>query len=40
MTAYIQQLFPGTIVTKVRDAVPNPVLSKLKVNILERYENL
>ncbi len=33
----IQQLIPGSSVSKVLESVKNPVLSKLKVNDLSRY---
>ncbi len=35
---YIQDTFPNTSVTLVREKIVNPVLSKLQVNIVERYE--
>ncbi len=34
---FIQKLIPGAVVAKVLDSVENPVLSKLKVNDLSRY---
>jgi len=36
ISSFIQNIFPSKIV-KVLDSVPNPVLSKLKVNKEERY---
>ncbi len=37
VTDFIQQLIPGSMVSKVLESVENPVLSKLKVNDLSRY---
>lgn len=37
LTDFIQKLIPGAVVAKVLDSVENPVLSKLKVNDLSRY---
>jgi len=34
---YIQAIVPHVKITRVLESVPNPVLSKLKVNILSRY---
>jgi len=34
---YIKSLFPSAQVSKLKENVPNPVLSKLKVNKEERY---
>lgn len=34
---FIQKLIPGARVTKVLDAIENPILSKIKVNDLSRY---
>lgn len=36
-TDYISQIVPDATVTKVLEKTPNPVLSKLKVNMEERY---
>ena len=33
----IQQMMEGAEVDKIREGIPNPVLSKLKVNIEDRY---
>ena len=37
LIGYVQTLVPGTEVKRVRENIPNPVLSKLKVNLDERY---
>ena len=34
---YIIKISPGAIVTLIRENVPNPVLSKQKINIENRY---
>ena len=34
---FIQKLIPGSLVTKILEAVENPILSKLKVNNISRY---
>lgn len=34
---YVTEIIAGAAVTLVRSSVPNPVLSKLKVNIESRY---
>ena len=34
---YLHSVLPDAAITLVRESVPNPVLSKLKVNIEDRY---
>lgn len=34
---FIQNLIPGSLVTRVLESVENPILSKLKVNDISRY---
>ena len=34
---YLNQILPGVLVKLVAQDIPNPVLSKLKVNLEERY---
>ena len=34
---FIRSMVPGAIVERVRENISNPVLSKLKINIDERY---
>ncbi|MCB9358526.1 hypothetical protein H6503_01220 [Candidatus Woesearchaeota archaeon] len=34
---FLKDILPDSHVAKVRDSVPNPVLSKLKVNLEDRY---
>jgi len=37
ITNYLCNIFPDVFVNKVEENIPNPVLSKLKVNITKRY---
>ena len=37
ITEYLNQILPDVSVDLVKENVPNPVLSKLKVNIEDRY---
>jgi len=37
MNEYVRSLVPDAKIEKVGDAIPNPVLSKLKVNLDDRY---
>lgn len=34
---YIFSIIPDAQITRIQDAIPNPVLSKLKVNLDDRY---
>jgi len=34
---YLKKIVPDLNITKVRESVPNPVLSKLKINLEGRY---
>ena len=34
---YLNKIVPDLNTTKVRESVPNPVLSKLKINLEDRY---
>ncbi len=34
---YIKTIVPGADIERVREGIPNPVLSKLKVNLDDRY---
>ena len=35
---YLKKILPDVIVEKIKDKIQNPILSKLKVNIEERYD--
>jgi len=37
VTNYLHKILPEVTVTKAKDGVMNPVLSKLNVNLVERY---
>lgn len=37
MNEFVRSIVPGAKIERVREAISNPVLSKLKVNLDERY---
>ena len=38
VTEYVKTIIEGVTITLIRNSVPNPVLSKLQVNLEDRYK--